>query len=366
MHQMKHRFRLSRAVFLIAIVLLAVSAKAQTSPQVFQPPPPAPDKFDWIQLKSGEWLKGELIALYEDSLEFDSDELNKLTLDWDDIRQVRTGRIVRTRFLDTVVTGRIVIDGNSVQVVGDTTQQFDRAQIVSIAAGEPKEISYWSGNVTFGFNLREGNSDQVEVNTLASARRRTVRSRVVLDYNSNYNLTDEITVTDNQRVNGGVDWFVTSRFFLRPIYVEYLKDPFKNFAHRWTIGGAAGYQLVDKKRISWEVNAGPAYQHTTFVSVEEGESKIEKTAALWAGTTYKNELTDDIDYTFDYRFLLLKPEAGRFTHHFVTGLSVDSFGPLDFDISFVWDRVQQPRADSSGVVPKKDDYSLIIGLGFDF
>ena len=28
--------------------------------------PAAPDKFDWIQLTSGEWLKGELIALYDD------------------------------------------------------------------------------------------------------------------------------------------------------------------------------------------------------------------------------------------------------------------------------------------------------------
>jgi len=73
-----------------------------------------------------------------------------------------------------------------------------------------------------------------------------------------------------------------------------------------------------------------------------------------------------LDYTMDYRFLLVKPEAGRYTHHFVTGLSIDSFGPLDFDISFVWDRVQQPRPEDSGLVPKKDDFRLIFGLGFDF
>ena len=29
--------------------------------QPWKPPPPPPDEFDWIQLKSGEWLKGELI-----------------------------------------------------------------------------------------------------------------------------------------------------------------------------------------------------------------------------------------------------------------------------------------------------------------
>ena len=179
-------------------------------------------------------------------------------------------------------------------------------------------------------------------------------------------MTDETTVTNNQRVNGGVDWFVTPRFFVRPVVVEYFRDPFQNFAERWTIGAALGYQLVDTSRVSWEFNVGPSYQRTTFETVAEGESNKETTAALWAGTTYTNEITKDIDYSLDYRFLIVKPEAGRYTHHFLTGLSIESVGPLDFNISFVWDRVQEPRADSSGLIPKKDDYRMIFGLKFDF
>ena len=328
---------------------------------------PQPDKCDWIQLTSDEWLKGEFIALYDDALEFDSEELEELTPDWEDVRVLRTARAVQVRFKDqTQVTGRVVIDASTVRVLGDTEQQFPRAELVSIAPGEPRELSYWSGNITFGFNLRTGNSDQVEANTVASARRRTVTTRVVLDYVANYNLTDEIAVTNNQRANGAMDWFVTARFFVRPIVAEYFRDPFQNFAHRWIAGVALGYQMVDTPRVSWEFNAGPAYQHTTFESVAAGESATESTAAVWAGTTYTNELTEDIDYTADYRFLVVKPEAGRYTHHFLTGLSIDSVGPLDVDFSFVWDRVQEPRPESSGVVPEKDDYRLIVGVGFDF
>jgi len=351
------------------MALSALNAMGQTAPQVFQPPIPTPDKFDWIQLKSGEWLKGELIALYDDSLEFDSDKLDKLKFDFEDVRLVRTGRVVQVRLKDRELTGRLLIDGNSLQVVADTTQQTDqasRADLVSITPGKRSELIYWSSNATIGFNLREGNSQQVEANIVANPIRRTVNTRVVLDYIGNYNITDDITVTNNHRAKGGIDWFVTQQFFVRPIYVEYLRDPFQNFANRWTIGAALGYQIVDASRITWEVNAGPAYQRTKFVSVAEGESDEEKTIGFWAGTTYKNELTEDIDYNLDYRFLIVKPEAGRYTHHFLTGLSIDALGPLDFDISFVWDRVQQPRADSSGVVPKKDDFHLILGLGFEF
>ncbi len=351
----------------MALCLCAVRVSAQT-PQEWQPAPPMPDAFDWIQLTSGEWLKGELIAMYDGSLEFDSDELDNLKLDWDDVRQVRTSRIVQVRFRDRdePVIGKLLMEGDSVRFPGATDQVFTKAALMSIAAGEPREANYWSGNATFGFNLRRGNSEQVEANTLANAKRRTVGTRVSLDYVANYNVTDDLTVTNNQRVNGALDWFVTPRLFVRPAVVEYYRDPFQNFAHRWTIGAAVGYQLVDTSRVSWEFNVGPSYQHTIFNSVVAGESDTESTGALAAGTTYTHELTGDIDYTFDYRLLFVKPESGRYTHHFITGLSIDAFGPLDLDVSFVWDRVQEPRPESSGLVPKKDDYRLIFGFGFDF
>jgi hypothetical protein len=46
------------------------------------------DIFDWIQLKSGEWLKGTIKAMQKHELEFDSEELDHLKFDWDDNRDV--------------------------------------------------------------------------------------------------------------------------------------------------------------------------------------------------------------------------------------------------------------------------------------
>ena len=45
------------------------SSTAAEAP-VFVPPE---DGYDWIQLTSGEWLKGELIGVFDDEVEFDSD-----------------------------------------------------------------------------------------------------------------------------------------------------------------------------------------------------------------------------------------------------------------------------------------------------
>ena len=57
--------------------------------QAWEPPPPLPDEFDWIQLTSGEWLKGEIKRLYERKLEFDSVKLDLQEFDWKDVKQVR-------------------------------------------------------------------------------------------------------------------------------------------------------------------------------------------------------------------------------------------------------------------------------------
>ena len=353
------------AIFLVIAGTLVPAAPA--SGQAFQPPVPAVDQFDWIQFTSGEWLKGELIALYDGSLEFESDQLDELVIDWSDVRQVRTARLVQVGLLgEPPVTGRLVVEGDVVRISGAEGRTFARANVLTIVGGEPSWSSRWSGKVTFGANLRSGNTDQTEVNSLARALRRTVKSRVGLEYLANYSLTNEVKATDNRRLSGEIHWFVTDRLFVQPIGAEYFSDSFQNIALRWNIGAGLGYQLIDTPRVDWEASVGPAYEHTTFDSVAPGESDQEATAAGFIATTYTNELTGDIDFLFDYRLLITKPEAGRFNQHLITSLTFDAIGFLDFDVTFVWDRLDRPRAAADGVVPQKSDYRLTFGLGFDF
>ena len=67
----------------------------------------------------------------------------------------------------------------------------------------------------------------------------------------------------------------------------------------------------------------------------------------------------------EYNFQIVDKEAGRYTHHFITTLSNDLIGDIDLDFSFVWDRIQDPQADSEGNVPDQDDYQLIVAFSYD-
>ena len=70
---------------------------------------PVPDElegWDWIKLTSGEWLKGEVKTYNKEKLDFESDELGDLTLDWDKVEELVTENLFTIRLNDrTTRTG---------------------------------------------------------------------------------------------------------------------------------------------------------------------------------------------------------------------------------------------------------------------
>jgi len=350
---------------LLAALVMTGTLAAQEE-EGWQPQPPMPDAFDWVQMTSLEWLKGEFISVYDDSLEFDSKEFDLQTLDFGDVKEIRSAGTMQVAFEDgTIVVGKILIDQTTVRIMGDEDQEFPRAELLSITAGAPKEINYWSMKASIGANFREGNTEQVETNGQINLIRRTPKNRITLDYLAIFNKTDGDTAADNQRVSAGWDRYLTRRFYLSPLYGEWFRDPFVNIASRFTIGTGAGYEIIDSKKISWDVNAGIGYQTTSFDSVEEGEPDSADTPALLLGTVYDYDIAKWVEFLFSYQFQIVNEESGTYTHHLETGFEFELTSILDFDISLIWDRIQDPRQDAFGIVPEQDDYRLVFFIGLD-
>jgi len=350
-------------IFLAALAVLALPAQAD-----WEPPPPMPDEFDWVQLVSGEWLKGEIRAMYEDSMEFDSEELDLLSLDLEDITVIRSAQQLAVRFTgDRVARGKLLMEGSDVTVIdGESQERFTRVDLLTISRAATSRRDYWSGDVSLGGNFRSGNTDQTEFSTSIALKRRTVESRITLDYLANFTRNNGVESANNHRLKLDWDRFVSDKFFIRPLFGEWYRDPFQNIDSRFTGGTGAGYQLIDSKKTEWSVFAGPAYQWTLFDEVEPGEDDSEGTWALSAGTTFDHEITGDIDFRYDYRFQITSEDAGRYNHHMIAGFVFDLTDDLSMDVSLVWDRIEKPKPDADGSLPEQDDYRLIFGLGYDF
>jgi putative salt-induced outer membrane protein YdiY len=358
-----------RAVLAAALVAASCApVRAEDAPEPWRPVSEA-GKFDWVQMTSGEWLKGEIISMYDEVLEFDSEEFEDLVLEWEDIRQIHTARVMSIGLTHRrSATGVLFVDGDKVTVTGEDkqVQEFTREEVITITAGPPKEINYWSMKVFLGLSLSSGNSDVRDASLQANVKRRTIRNRNTMDFIGNQNITDGTTVTNNERLSVGWDRFISDRFFAKPLFAEYYHDPLQNIDARWTLGFGAGYQIIDSPKVDWDVSGGPAYQENRFSNVVLGESDSESTPALVAGTSADWDITKNVEFDALYRFQLVNELSGKYNHHMVLSFETDITRLIDFDVSWIWDRIQEPRPDSDGVIPEQDDFRTTVGLTFDF
>lgn len=354
-------------ILIIAAVFVAVPGFSGEENEDWKPAPPMPDDFDWVQMTSGEWLKGEIIAMYEESLEFDSDEFDDQSLDFGDIKQIRSAQVCQVRFLDdTIATGKLLLEGDTIRVLAEQVIEYDRLQVLSITPGVPKERNYWAAKISAGLNIRTGNSEQTEFNAKANLIRRTPKSRINIDYLGNFSESDEISIADNQRLNSNWDRFISDRFYWSPLYGEIYRDPFQNIASRYTLGVGLGYTIIDSAKVDWDVSGGVAYQGTNYDDVLPDEDDTENSPALAMGTEYENEITGWMDFHFTYNFYIVSEAAGTYTHHVLTGFEFELTSDFDIDVDWVWDYIKDPRQNSDGGFPEQSDFRMMVSLGYSF
>ncbi len=360
----------------------AKAEKVKKTPESVDPweafEPPADSEFDWLQLTSGEWLKGDFKVLYDYTLEFDSDELDLLEFDFEDVKQLRT-RGMKSVFIEeeegrrNTATLRGVLEIKEDQVVlrrKDYEVKIPRSRVISIAGGRQRERDYWSGMVSFGATVRGGNTETTDITVMANAKRRTAATRFNADYLSNYSYAGTgdagVETANNQRLNGYYDRFLTGKFFWQVLAAEFYRDPFTNIDGQYSASMGGGLDLLHTSRTEWNINLGAGFQQQQFVSVEAGESDSSSSPFMTAGTFFDYEINGSVDYLFDYSLRWLNKDNGQYTHHMLTKISVDLIKDLDLDVSFIWDRIEKPQRGADGILPQQDDYQLIVSLAYDF
>jgi len=322
---------------------------------------------DWLQLTSGEWLRGRIIVMQQDMLEFDSDELNDLEIKWKKVKYIKSSEPYSLRFDGRLqATGAIEITQDEVHVTTDYDDQtFERSALLSIASGHETEISKWVNKVTFSINARRGNTNQTDFSSKISAKRRTINSRLLLDYLGNFTEVEKTETINNHRLSSTYDIFLARDLFLTPVSAEFFRDPFQNIKQRINVGIAIGYTLLNTNESEWDISGGPAYQETNSVSVQAGQSTKDITATLILTTKFDTELNSKVDLEGSYRLTLGDSKTGGYTHHAILTIETELTGKLDFDVTGVWDRVKSPIEDQDGFIPEQDDFRILIGLGYD-
>lgn len=325
---------------------------------------------DWVKMKSGEWFRGKLKVIYEDTVEFDSDEVGLIKLDWDDIAQVRTSGIKAIKFTDqSTVVSRLLMRDQWLYLVtpkGDIFAKYPRDSMLTVASPSTHELDLWNAEIELGATFQSGNTDSVSISAIIDAKRRSVDSRNWIRYIGMYNETNEEVVEDNHRLTYTLDLFLTSSAYLRPLYTEVSSNKLTNVKYKVTVASGGGYYFTDTDLQSFTMGASLGYQHTAFDAAEPGTSASASSAVFLLNANYERELTSRIDFSFDYELQIVNQESGSNLHFLDTGFDIELINDLDFSAHMIATHTAKPAPDQNGITPEQTDTSMIFGLTYEF
>ena len=332
--------------------------------------PPAFDreKYDWIRLTSGEWLKGDILSMRNDKFDFDSDEMDEQNFDWEDIAELRSSRKYTYVLTDrTSLIGTVLITDKAVVISVDGEDRvLKRADLMSIVPAGTRELDRWDGTLSLGLAFRRGNTDQTDFTYQAFVRRRDALTRARLDLNGAIGKVEGEQTVNNHRSQLKFDLFASPRFYITPLAVIVYHDEFQNIDVQLTPSAGIGYHAIHRKKITCDLELAGGFQYTRYISVEAGGDEEKRRGAILPTIRIETDPFKDVDFNVLYQAGITVPETEDTSMHGEAILSVEITKVVDLDVSWIWDRVQSPQSNEDGTIPQKDDVKLTVGMGIDF
>jgi len=329
------------------------------------------DTFDWVQMVSGEWVKGNIDRMRDDTLEFDSDKLDMLYLDFADVALVHSPQVNTYVFDDRVsATGRAVITAEQVivETKDEGTKVFPRSELESIVEGE-RERDWWSMKLRFGLTLNRGNTDQLTYDIKFNTKREDRMTLLDLNYNGTFGRTDGVQNVQRHLGEFLFNVFLGSRWWVTPAFGQLFNDRFQNIRFRATPAAGAGVHIIDKPNVAWDFQTGVGYQYLRYddISMTPDTENPQHDAFIPLYTYWDFDITGDIDLTLSWLTNLVVTSIGNTNHTGKADLSIELTSAIDLDIAFLFLRTEDPAppADPTDPPIEKNDYQLVVGVSLE-
>jgi len=341
------------------------------------------DSHDWLQLTTGEWLRGRLRWMHAKGLQageqvkFYSEQLNDLLFDWYDVAQVHCANVKTLRFQGhRDVVGKCIVTMDRVVVEApEGPKTFPRSKLVAIIDGEARERNWWSTALSVGFSANAGNTNQGSLNSTWSLQRADGRTLARLDYNGNVSWANGSLNANRHLVGFDVNLLVWKKFYVIPAVGQVLYDKFQNLKLRATPGAGGGMHAFSKakrkknhtNRFQWDLQAALGYQFARFFSTASGVANPQSDGFIMFRTFWKFDLlSGDVEISLDWRTNLVYTQIGNTNHVGTAVITIEVTDMIDFAPSFLFLRTENPEPEADGTVPKKNDYQVVVSLALEF
>lgn len=319
-------------------------------------------KADWIMLSTGDRISGKIIQQNNDIVIIQNDALGEISINPTNIASIHTGQAPRVlaRELRTGIpmTAPIKTATNNVPVPSaGGTQPTPPEQKAKAASDEPqKDIYKWSGRLSAGGTIQDGNSRSKTLTADADIKARDKVNRFAFGGEANWAEDDGEKTDNDQQIYGNYDRFITEKWFIGGRQTLE-KDEFEELDLRSQTGLFLGHQFYEEENLNLQVKAGPEYIYEEF---ETGDN--DSYAALGWALDYDQKINDnkvqifhkhDIDTPLnDVSAFLFESETGA---RVPIGEKLDASAQIDFD----WD-----NDPVTGVQEDDTTYAIKIGYGW--
>jgi hypothetical protein len=325
------------------------------------------DTFDWLELASGEWVKGRVLRMRDERIEFQSRNLGVEDIDFARVLSLHSPH-VNTYVFDKRVAATGVAIVTEDEVIVETrrgTRRFPRSELEGIVQGGERERDWWSSRLRFGLTLNRGNTDQLTFDLLFNAHREDRMTRLDANYHGSFGLTDGVQNVDRHLGDLDTSVFLSSRWFVVPIFGQLFNDRFQNIRFRATPAAGAGLHILDSSRVAWDFQSGLGYQFLRFVDDSEsteGNPQSDAFVPFFTHATF--DLADDVNLMLSWLTNLVVTKLGNTNHTGQAVLSMGITGILTIDLAFLYLRTEQPAPPRSSTDPplRQNDYQLIAGI----
>jgi len=323
-----------------------------------------PKGLEWVRLSSGEWLNGQFKYLRDDKLQFESEDLNELTINWDDVKFAWLTRDHIWTFEEggSLHGSGIVFEDRIVVRTPEGVVAFGRDRLASVVRGGSRRLDLWELYVSVGFDGRWGNTQQLNLTWGAGLSREDGRTRFELEYTGGWGEASEELTIFNHYVKTQLDVFLSKKLFITPAHVDAYIDEFQNLRPRVNVGAGLGTRLTPDEDFVLKAGAGVAWQHVQYVSVETGEPPVFNGIGVLAGGGFEWDITGDVDLDLDWQSMVILNDIGKTSHHGQLRFAHEIIDDVEYDLGVVYDRTEQPQATIDGTEPKSNDLQLTFGF----
>ena len=323
------------------------------------------DEKDWVQLASGEWLRGNIERMRDGSMEFNSDEIKLITYDWKKVRELHSPRANTYNFTDgTDLVGPAMINEEFVVVQPvDGIVTRPRVELQAIIEHMRRERNYWSTVLRLGLTGNAGNTENLTFNAFWQLVREDTLTRAALSYDGTFGKASRAEVANRHLAGGDVDIFVHPIVYVKALTGQLLYDKFQNIRLRATPAAGVGFHLITTYVVNWDLEFAPAgYQYLSLLdpaaTVENPQSDGYMMFRMFADIDF----TDDIQLLLEWRTNVVYTTIGNTNHVGSLDFTVRVTTLLHLNTSFLYLRTEDPFPRADGTVPKKNDYQIVFGV----